>query len=60
MTMSLKVIFTRVKLRWMHPYPKQILGEEKEAKIENKIRELLGETSRFLAGVDDLEMTHSV
>lgn len=29
-------------ITWMHPHPKQVLGEEKEVKIENKIRELLG------------------
>ncbi|WP_053362640.1 hypothetical protein [Bacillus sp. FJAT-27251] len=31
------------EITWMHPYPKQILGEDKEAIIENKIRDLLGE-----------------
>ena len=48
--------FHEGEITWMHPYPKQILGEEKEAKIENKIRELLGEHG-VSSGVDDLEMT---
>ena len=51
--------FHEDEITWMHPYPKQILGEEKEAKIENKIRELLGEHG-VSSGIDDLEMTASV
>lgn len=35
--------FHEGEITWMHPYPKQIIGEEKETKIENTIRELLGE-----------------
>ena len=48
--------FHEGEITWMHPYPKQILGEEKEAKIENKIRELLGEHG-VSSGIDDLEVT---
>ncbi|OCA84081.1 hypothetical protein A8F94_15250 [Bacillus sp. FJAT-27225] len=46
------------EITWMHPYPKQVLGEEKEAKIENKIRKLLGEHGVF-NWIDDLEMTQA-
>ena len=35
--------FHEGEITWMHPYPKQIIGEEKEAKIENEIRKLLGQ-----------------
>ncbi|MEH7180987.1 hypothetical protein [Neobacillus vireti] len=50
--------FQEGEITWMHPYPKQILGEEKEAKIENKIRELLGEHG-VPGGIDDIEMTQA-
>ncbi len=43
------------EIKWMHPYPKQIIGEEKEAKIENKIRELLGQHG-ISSLVDDMEI----
>ena len=48
--------FHEGEITWMHPYPKQILGEEKEAKIENKIHELLGEHG-VSSGINDIEMT---
>ena len=48
--------FQEGEITWMHPYPKQILGEEKEAVIENQIRELLGEHG-VSSWIDDIEMT---
>ncbi|MEH7254833.1 hypothetical protein V7111_22245, partial [Neobacillus niacini] len=47
--------FHEGEITWMHPNPKQILGEEKEAKIENKIRELLGK-SGISGWINDIEM----
>ncbi|MDR7079673.1 hypothetical protein J2Y03_004731 [Neobacillus niacini] len=47
--------FHEGEITWMHPNPKQILGEEKEAKIENKIRELLGQ-SGISGWINDIEM----
>lgn len=47
--------FDEGEITWMHPYPKQIIGEKAEAKIENKIRELLGEHG-IASMIDDIEM----
>lgn len=33
--------FNEGEIEWMHPHPKQMIGEEKVEKIENKIHELL-------------------
>lgn len=35
--------FYEGEIQWMHPHPKQIIGEEKADVIENKIHELLGQ-----------------
>ncbi|WP_428910804.1 hypothetical protein [Niallia sp. Krafla_26] len=43
------------EIKWMHPYPQQVLGEEKKAKIENKICELLGQHG-ISGSIDDMEM----
>ena len=48
--------FYKGEITWMHPYPKQILDEEKEAKIENKIHVLLGEHG-VSSWIEDIEMT---
>ncbi|RLL40591.1 hypothetical protein D8M04_18765 [Oceanobacillus piezotolerans] len=47
--------FHEGEIKWMHPYPRQILNEEKEAKIENKIRELLGQHG-ISNTIHDIEM----
>ena len=48
--------FHEDEITWMHPNPKQILGEEKEAKIESKSVNCW-ENMGFHSGIDDLEMT---
>jgi hypothetical protein len=47
--------FHEGEITWMHPYPEQIIGEEKEAKIEKKIRELLGQQG-ISSQTQDIEM----
>ena len=48
--------FHEGEITWMHPYPKQIIGEEKVDKIENKIHELLGQHG-ISSWINDIEMT---
>ena len=45
-------------ITWMHPYPSQTLGEEKQKKIENKIHELLGQHG-ISSGIQDIEITQA-
>ena len=47
--------FHEGEITWMHPYPKQIIGEEEVDVIENKIHELLGQHG-ISSGIKDIEM----
>jgi hypothetical protein len=47
--------FREGEITWMHPYPKQIIGEEKVDKIENEIQKLLGQHG-ISNWINDIEM----
>ncbi|WP_053362639.1 hypothetical protein [Bacillus sp. FJAT-27251] len=48
--------FHKDEITWMHPHPKQIIGEEKEAEIKSEICELLGQHG-VASWIEDIEMT---
>lgn len=47
--------FHEGKITWMHPFPKQIVGEEMEAKIEDEVSQLL-EPNEVSNDINDFEM----